>query len=252
MQIKSSKILIKLAITTALALGLCACTQQTEKPTDIANALPPPNKLQAAQLNVQLGLGYLQQKQTDIAKRKLLKALKLAPRLAKAHYAMGYYYAEVGEFAAAKQEYQKAIQLNPNDPQALNSYGVFLCNQHEYKNGIDYFLKAIRIANNTQVGLTYENAGICALKIPNQTQAKEFLQKAITQNPSLVAAYYHLATIAYDQKDYHLAQQYLAQFDVHNKPTKKSLELGIKLAKHFGDKAKAASLELILQGVGPN
>ncbi|MDF2690880.1 MAG: ycf3 [Gammaproteobacteria bacterium] len=225
--------LIGLAATLTACSTLPSATQQQQN-------------IQAAQADVQLALNYLQNKQMPLAKQKLLEAIKLAPNLPEAHYSMGFYLQAVGQTKQAQQEYLKALQLAPNDPKVLNGYGVFLCNTQDYQNGINYFLKAIAQPSFTSPGVAYQNAALCALKIPDNSQAMQYFQQAINQDPSLSFSYLQLAQLQFQAGQYSQAQANLTQYNQIAKPTVASLQLAIALAKQAGDQDQAAALQALL------
>jgi type IV pilus assembly protein PilF len=201
---------------------------------------------QAAQADVQLALGYLQQKQMPQAKAALVEAIKLAPDLPEAHYTMGFYLQAVGQTKQAQQEYLKALQLAPNDPKVLNGYGVFLCTTGDYQNGINYFLKAIAQPSFTSPGVAYQNAALCALKIPDNNQAMQYFQQAISQDPSLSTSYLQLAQLQFQAGQYSQSQANLIQYNNIAKPTVASLQLAIALAKQAGNQDQADALQALL------
>ena len=221
-----------------LSLSLAACS-----------SMPATNQqqnVQTAQADVQLALHYLQQKQMPQAKAALLEAIKLAPELPEAHYTMGYYLQAVGQSKDAKKEYQQALKLAPNDPKVLNGYGVFLCNTGEYQNGINYFLQAIAQSSFTSPGVAYQNAALCALKIPDNAQAMQYFQQAINQDPKLATSYLQLAQLQFQAGQYSQAQANLAQYNSLARPTVASLRLAIALARQAGDTDQANALQSLL------
>ena len=90
------------------------------------SAPEPHPRSTTAHLNIQLGMGYLQNGQTARAKQKLLTALAQAPELPETHMAMGYFLLKTGELQQAQAYYQTALKLAPERGDVQNSYGVFL------------------------------------------------------------------------------------------------------------------------------
>lgn len=135
---------------------------------------------EAAKTNIQLGLGYLKEGEPQRAKQKLLAAMQQAPHDPETYLAMAYYCMNVEEWEQANFFYQKALALSPHSSQAQNDYGIFLCRTGQYSMAIRYFLSAAQKPEYTKQADAYENAGLCALKIPDALAAQRYFKKALT------------------------------------------------------------------------
>jgi len=142
------------------------------------------HRSEAAGYNVQLGLGYLNQGNIPRAKRKLLLALEQAPNSPDANAAMAYFMEKTGTPEIAKTYYKKAMSAAPGRGTQLNNYGTFLCRQGSYAEAEVYFLKAVDDPQYEHTAGAYENAGLCALAIPNVKKAEQFFSKALKHDPS--------------------------------------------------------------------
>jgi type IV pilus assembly protein PilF len=163
---------------------LCSCAQAPQTDFTVEQDLPSSiDQKHAAELNVELGLAYLERGQMMRSKEKLQHAQSLAPNLSMTHYAMGYYWERAGEGAAAENEYQRAIQLHPSGEE-YNNYGAFLCRSKQYTAAEQQFLKAMTDLQYTNTATIFENAGLCALEQKDSKKAKYYLQQAIQKDPS--------------------------------------------------------------------
>ena len=143
-----------------------------------------PTKLQsAARINVQLGMAYLERNDYDRAREKFLTATQEGPTLPEVWYSMAYFQEITHNNTLANDYYLKAISLSPQSGAARNNYGTFLCHQGHYQEAIQQFLQAVQDANYLTPADAYANAGLCALKIPDKMQAKQFFLKALTTDP---------------------------------------------------------------------
>ena len=128
-------------------------------------------------------MGYFREGQVDRAREKLLRALQQAPNLPEVQLAMGYFLLELKQTDQAKPYYEKALKLAPDSLAVQNNFGVYLCRVGEYQKSISYFLKVAKNANYLHPDAAYENAGLCALEIPNKEQARHYFQEALRYNP---------------------------------------------------------------------
>lgn len=143
------------------------------------------NNADAAITNAKLGLLYLQKAYYSAAKKSLLRAIHDDPRIASPWYSMGYFLEKTGHTKSAARYYQYAIKIDPHSGDAKNNYGIFLCRYKQYQSAIHEFMSAVREPNYLYVASAYKNAGICALKIPNQQWARYFFKKAEENNPKI-------------------------------------------------------------------
>ncbi|QGP55284.1 tetratricopeptide repeat protein [Piscirickettsia salmonis] len=168
-------------------LSLMSCTQQTtvlhQSESLYGMSTVKPDKSQAAHYNVQLGLAYLKAEDFRRAQYKLSKAIKLDPHRAEVHYAFAYYLETVGEFEKAQQEYLTALNIAPDDPKVLNNYGAFLCRQGQVDKSLRYLLAAAEHVEYLDRAGSYENAGLCALKIDELKYAQHYLTQALQLAP---------------------------------------------------------------------
>ncbi|OGO94020.1 MAG: type IV pilus biogenesis/stability protein PilW [Coxiella sp. RIFCSPHIGHO2_12_FULL_42_15] len=208
------------------------CTSQVVEQSDI---LLEPKKtkskmLSAAQTSANLGLRYLMSGDLVKAKASLLQAMRDDPQSASVWYSMGYYQEATGDVAQAETDYRRAIALAPHSGEAINDYGTFLCRQGRYQEAITQFSKAVLSNNYLYVAEAYENAGLCALLIPDKPLAKNFFLKAIDHNPALKNSVLELAQLYFEEGNSYKAKFYLARFDLLTNPTPESRRLAQRLA----------------------
>lgn len=199
----------KWLLITTLTVSLFGCSPFSP-PSASSNAGADSDvdkKLMAANANIQLGMNYLQDGHVETAKQKLLLALELAPKYPPAWYTMAYYLEVTGNIQKANQYYLQAIRLAPKNGDVKNNYGTFLCHVGKAKASIPYFIAATQDPTYIETSAAYENAGLCALLIPDIQQAKEYFNKALMNDPNRTRSLFELATINEQQGHYALAQQ---------------------------------------------
>jgi type IV pilus assembly protein PilF len=193
-----------------LSLILQGCKQTNDSNDQVVDKKIDLSK--AATYNVQLGLGYLKQGDRPRAKRKLLLALDQQPNSPDVNASLAYYFEQTTELDQAKKYYSKALALSNDSGPQLNNYGTFLCRQGDYQGAEKYFLKAVKDQSYLNTAAAYENAGLCALEIPDNDKAMSFFQKALNQDPSRRLSLYELTKIesklGKDDEAVKLLQQY--------------------------------------------
>lgn len=192
-----------------VSIFLQGCQHPEDKSESV---IKKPDLSKAATYNIQLGLGYLKQGDRPRAKKKLLMAMKQEPNSADVNAAMAYYFEQTNEMTEAKKYYLKAISLSSEGGAQLNNYGTFLCRQGDYKKAESYFLKAVKDVQYINTSAAYENAGLCALEIPDNDKAKLYFTNALDQDPSRKESFYELVKLetkmGHDAEAYALVQKH--------------------------------------------
>jgi len=133
----------------------------------------------AAKDNMQLGLAYLEQKDTIHAKEKILMALHQAPDDSEIQDTMGYFSDLTGDEIKAEKYYQAAIKKGiEHNGAAYNNYGVFLCKHKNPKDAEKMFLMAVNDPYYVHITTAYENAGLCAIANHDTQKAHDYFEKA--------------------------------------------------------------------------
>jgi len=236
-------------VTLLLVALLAGCTSSGGARSLNQNVSPD---AKAAEINMQLGLNYMQRGDYQVALDKLQRSLQQDPSLPSAHNTIGVLYQRLGEVDKAEYHFKEAVERAPDYSEAQNNYGVFLCQQKRYKEAEQRFLEAIKnpLYNNADQAL--ENAGICVGLIPDATLADQYFRKALQINPNLSKSLYQMAELSYLNIEYDKARSYLERYQANSQWTAKALLLAIKLAKKAGDQDAVASYGLILRARFPD
>lgn len=185
----------------------------------------------ASAVNVQLGIGYLQQNNFDLADEKLAKALRQDPDSAAAHNAYAILQDRLLQAEKAEYHYKKATTLDPENSQAANNYGAFLCRHGRELESEKYFLQALKNPLYSTPEFAYTNAALCLLKLGEAREtkkAKEYLLKAIAAKSDFGPALLAMASLLFAEGEYAAAKPYLDHFHLVAKPTARSLWLAIR------------------------
>ena len=223
----------KLALLLLLFVGLQACVSVNPQQTQ---------NEKASAVNVQLGIGYLQQNKLELASEKLEKAVRQDPNSASAHNAYAILQDRLGQLDKAEYHYERAVDLDPKDSQAANNYGAFLCRNGRELEAEKYFTRATNNPLYQTPEFAYTNAAICLLKINRVEPARENLRKALAAKPDFAAALLAMADISFNEGDHNAAKIYLDRYHLVARASAKSLWLSIRNTLELDGQADVSEL----------
>jgi len=190
---------------------------------------------EAANLNLQLGISYYQQKNMTAAREKLERAIAQNPDLAPAYQMLGRVYQSMGEMDEAEEQYRAALDMAPRDPSIINDYAVFLCNERgDVKRGLKYFDEAIRVPLNEDRTLLYSNAARCAQNTDPE-RAESYLRSALAADPENVGIIVQIGALAYSQGQYLQSRVFLERAAQMIEPTAAMLYLMSRTEEALGN-----------------
>ncbi len=184
----------------------------------------------ASAVNVQLGIGYLQQNKLELASEKLSKALRQDPESATAHNAYAILQERLKQTELAEYHYEKATELDKSNAQAANNYGTFLCRNGRELESEKYFLRALDNPLYRTPEYAYTNAAVCMMKVGEDEVARDYLDKALTEKSDFAPALLTKARLSFRENDYERTKIYLDRFHLVARPSASSLWLDIRTA----------------------
>jgi type IV pilus assembly protein PilF len=205
MMFTKSKRLTILLLCATILISCSTAGTATKNPAE-------EKKKKLAGINIELGMGYLEEKDIKRAKQKLLEAIEADPSLPEVQYSMAYFYETTGDTQQANIYYLKAISLAPNRGDTQNNYGTYLCRTGEYRKSIEHFKAALQDPSYLDTAGAYENAGLCALKIPDSNQALTYFNHAILQDSNHPVSLINAAELEYKRGNYRAARQRLKEY----------------------------------------
>lgn len=222
----------------ALALLLSACV-----------AVNPERSKEdkASDINVELGIGYLQQENFILASEKLLRALKYNPDSVKANYVYAILQERLQQMELAEYHYERATSLDHKNPEAANNYGAFLCRHQREAESVKYFLRALDNPLYETPEFAYTNAAICLIKIDEKQDARKYLSKALAANKEFGSALLVMADLLFDEYNFNGAQSHLDRYYLVSRPSAKSLWLSIRTALELDPNADISELSELLE-----
>ena len=159
-----------------------------------ALAAETPNP-EAARANVQLGVAYIQQGNLAVAKEKLERALKQAPRSVEVHTAMAFLYERLDRPQKAEEEYEIAMKLAPSNSDVRNNYAVFLCGHGKVDKALAQFDIAAKDRLYATPWAALTNSAVCLRSAKRGAEAVRPLDEALKLRPDYGPAVYELADL---------------------------------------------------------
>lgn len=236
--------IIVMCMLMVVAFAGCV-TQQTQGKEKIID------KAKLLDLHVQMALGYVEKGNRESARHHLTKAFEIDKNSVPATNAMAMLYQLEGEPVLAEQQFKLALKRDKNFTLAHNNYGIFLFNQKRYTEAFSEFeLAAADLANPTR-SQSLTNVGRTALKLGNVERAQAAFEHATILDKTNGDADLELADVYFQKQEYADAKRYLDMYTANAQNSPRSLLLGIRLERVFGNKDKEASLALILKNNFP-
>ena len=208
----------------------------------------------AADINTQLGAGYIANGRYDRALIKLSKAIRQDPNHALAHNYLGVLFSRLERPEKANIQFQKSMQLSPGDSTILNNYALFLCEQKEFDKAQRVFKKVINNPLYINRAGAYQSAAWCALENHDLQVSEKLYKQAVAMEPDLPRSLLGLAKINYKKGNYKYAWRYFERFDKNIAPDADALWLGINILNKldYPDKNKLSSYKLLLKSKFPD
>ena len=201
---------------------------------------------------VRLGMAYLEQGSRDAARRNFEKALAIDSDSATANNGLALLYQLNGEVALSEKYYLQAIRDDADYTRARDNYGAFLYQQKRYQEAYGVFERVTEDLSYEGRAYALANLGRTALRLDRLSQAKSLFEHSLNINSNIAIATIELAEIYFDEGNYSESKRYLDQYvRLAPRHSSRSLWLGIRLERIFGNKDKEASYVLALKNLHP-
>jgi len=232
-----------------IALFSLGCVTTTDAPVKDKKG----NNKSAVEDYVQMGMRYLNNGSRDAAIGAFTRAIEIDKKSAEAHQGLAMVYQLNGEKELAEKSFKRALKGRADFSMSgvKNSYGRFLFENGRVKEALDYFEDAGKDLQYRGRSSSMLMVGRCAIVLGDKIRAKGAFEYALNLNPRLAAASLELADMFYQERDYAEAKKYLDQFAKNSKHIPRSLWLGIRIERTFGNKDKEGSYALSLKNLHP-
>jgi type IV pilus assembly protein PilF len=244
MKNNNSGIYIAAIALCVLLLGGCVTetNKRPEQAIDISKAL---------EQHIQLAENYIQKNNRESARHHLRKAFGIDKNSAAATAAMARLYQLEGEPKLAEEYFRRALRRDKSLTQARNQFGSFLYRAKRYEEALVEFEIAASDLDYDNRARVLVNVGRTALKLGNNVRAETVFKHASVLDRGLASPLIELADLSFQQQDYANAKNYLDRYTSVTQATARSLLLGIRIERTFGNKDREASYVLALKNLYP-
>ncbi len=199
-----------------------------------------------------LGVGYLRQGNRIAAMENLQKAIEINPQDAAAQHSIALAYQQYGRLELADKHYLLALGIDGENGLINNNYGGFLCQDKRYSESVKYFIIAVNDIKYETPSRALENAGLCALGIPDNKMAETYFRRAIKMNPMLPVSLLEMAKLSLQDKKYLSVRAFIQRYRKVEKHTPESLWIAIQAEQKLKDETAVVKFSLRLEKEFPN
>lgn len=189
-----------------------------------------------ANLNLQMGVRYMEINKLDIAKEKLDIAYDLDSSNPDTLNALAIYNERMHNDNAAADFFQAAINRAPDNYGTKNNFGRFLCEHGQHEKGLALLQESLDSPLNKQSWLTLSNIGLCYLEKNDAPQAEQYFRRALQANPRYPVALQEMAKISYNNQEFMSARAFLERYAAIGKHTPETLWIGFQTERALGNR----------------
>jgi type IV pilus assembly protein PilF len=214
---------------------------------------PKVDKKKALEAHVKLGMNYLQKGERDRAFRSFAKAEEIDPRSAEAIQGQAMVHQLNGERDVAEEKFKRSLKLRSDFSKASIqlSYARFLYENERCDEAGPLLTQVTKDFNYSgRVNALYL-LGRCALLDKDIPRAKGAFEHALNLDTRAAPAALELAEILFGERDYENSKRNLDIYAANARQSARSLWLGIRIERIFGNKDKEASYALALKNLHP-
>ena len=148
-----------------------------------------------AQAAHERGLAYLNERQPASALVALREAVTINPAEPLYRDSLALLLLDLGQIEPALAELRKALELDPRFAVGHFHLGVALAESRRWEDAIKSYQTAIALPTLTVPDLAHNSLGMALYNLKRYREAETALRYAISLNPELQAAYYHLGLV---------------------------------------------------------
>jgi type IV pilus assembly protein PilF len=220
------RVVVLLALTLALAGCVAGQTRQAAETEEQESA---------ADINLRLAQGYLEQGRLEIAQDRINRALVLEPRNPKAFTLMGVLQEKIGDVPRAGEFFRRAAEAAPRSGVYLQNYARWLCRAERYVEAEAHFERALADPFYDTPNLALLNSAICARSSGNRDLAEARFRTVLQRHPENPEALFQLASIQFEKGQFLRARAFLQRLEAQATLGPEALHLGHDIEQEMGD-----------------
>jgi type IV pilus assembly protein PilF len=207
-----------------MPVALVACSTVAER-----------EKIDAANVYLQLGVRYLSLNNLPQAKENLELALQSDSDSIPAHIAMAFLYEKLNKYDDARQQYERCLSLDPENLSLQNNYGRFLCDRRDFDKGMALLTQASSNMLNETPWMALTNAGRCQMAMGDKKKAGTYFEKALQANPNYAPLLLEMQKMSYQNGDFKASRDYLERYLTVAEHTPDTLWVAIQTEQALGN-----------------
>ncbi|MCB1588311.1 MAG: type IV pilus biogenesis/stability protein PilW [Xanthomonadales bacterium] len=199
-----------------------------------------PQRRKAANVQVSLARGYMEQGRLEVALEKLKRAITLDARSAPAYSMLGLLYERINDPLLAEQNYRQAVLIDPTSGDMNNNLGGFLCRSGKAEESLQYFDKAVQDPFYGTPQAALANAGLCARSVHRSELAEGYFRRALQRDPNFPAALLPMAAILHRNGEHLRARAFAQRYEAAQGENAEFLALAVEIEHALGDERAAS------------
>lgn len=243
MSVMMCRLLAALALLT-----LAACAQVPQDVNSAPSGLDGPKALtdlvtesdetpqrRRARLRLELGAGYLQDGQPQVALDEIKQAIAIDPTYADAFNLRGLTYLRMNNAALAADSFERAVSLNPRDANAAHNLGLLRCQQSQFLEADRFFGQASANSEYAAQPRNWIAQALCHASAGKPLLAEARLAQALSLDAAEPTAGYHLARLLLERGEAHAARAHVLKLNSGAAMNASSLWLGIRIERQLNN-----------------
>jgi len=239
---------MRFMICLMAAVLTVGCTTSTTQTSSKRMVFPDgASQNRALETYIQLGEGYLHQRDTSNARRVFTRALSIDKNSSEAIAGMAIIYQLEQEVEKSEKFFKRALRADKANSKARNNYGAFLFAQERYNDALTELKKATADTEYDRREAAFVNLGRTYVALERFQEAEAAFTRALQLDSRNASALLNLTKLYYDSERYPEAKQHYDRYVSMAAQTPESLWMGVQIEAQYHNKSAMRQLGGLLQ-----